>query len=111
MADNGRGERDRARTLAIGRRVRELRTGQGITQETLAERARVHRAVIGFVERGEREPGVSLVWRLADGLGVSLAALLESIEDTVVDQPAPARPPRARRERQAVSEGSATPDR
>jgi len=85
MADTGRGERDHARTLAIGSRVRELRLERGLTQEALAQRATVHRAVVGFIERGEREPGVSLVWRLADGLGVSMATLMSGIEETVPD--------------------------
>jgi transcriptional regulator with XRE-family HTH domain len=83
MSGRGRDQRDKARTSAIGHRIRELRIDQDLTQEDLADRADVHRAVVGFIERGEREPGVSLVWRLAEGLGVSMAELMAGIEDSV----------------------------
>ncbi len=89
MADTRRGARDRARTAAIGVRVRRVRLEQGLTQEALADRAGVHRAAVGFIERGEREPGVSLIWRLADGLGVSLGQLMEGIEQTVPERSRP----------------------
>ena len=58
---------------AIGRRVRELRAGKGLSQEALAEKANLHRNYVGRVERGE--PGVSLgvVAQLSGALGVSLA--------------------------------------
>ena len=72
--------------------MRSLREEQGLTQEELAERANVHRAMVGFFERSEREPGVSLVWRLADGLGVTMEELLNGIEDDVT-------PPRRRSRR------------
>jgi len=39
----------------------------------------LHRAEVGFVERAEREVGVTLAWRLADGLGVTLAELVEPL--------------------------------
>lgn len=59
----------------LGRRVRELRERVGLTQEELAHRAGVHRAVVGFIERGERDIGVTLLWPLAEGLGVAVADL------------------------------------
>ena len=93
MATHGRDERDRARTAAIGRRIRDLRLEQDLTQEELAERAEVHRAVVGFIERAEREAGVSLIWRMANGLGISMGELLDGIEDEVSP------PPRSRRGR------------
>ena len=42
-----------------------------MTQEQLAERAGVHRAEVGFIERAEREIGYLKVWRLADALDVA----------------------------------------
>jgi transcriptional regulator with XRE-family HTH domain len=49
-----------------------------MSQEDLADRAGLHRAEIGFLERGEREFGVSVIWRLAAGLGKEPAELLEA---------------------------------
>jgi len=58
---------------AIGRRVRELRTRLGISQEELAARADLHRNYVGSVERGERDVGITSLGRIAAGLGISLA--------------------------------------
>jgi transcriptional regulator with XRE-family HTH domain len=35
--------------------------------------------VVGFIERAEREPGVSLLWRMADGLGIPISELLQGL--------------------------------
>lgn len=58
---------------AVGRRVRELRSGLAISQEELAERAGLHRNYVGSVERGERDVGVGAIARIAAALGVTLA--------------------------------------
>lgn len=59
----------------MGSRVRVLRATLHISQEALAHRAGLHRTVVGFIERGEREPGVLTVWKLADALNVTPAEL------------------------------------
>ncbi|MDP9460085.1 MAG: helix-turn-helix transcriptional regulator [Actinomycetota bacterium] len=74
-----RGDKDRERVRAFGRRVRELREARGLSQEKLAEAAEVHRAEVGFVERGEREIGLALAWRFADGLSVPLQELVRDL--------------------------------
>ena len=58
---------------AIGRRVRELRTAAGLSQERLAEHAGLHRNYIGSIERGERDVGVGSLARIAAALRTSLA--------------------------------------
>lgn len=74
-----RDESNRRRVEAFGERLRSVRESQGLTQEKLAELAYVHRAEVGFVERGEREVGIAFAWRLADGLGLSLAELVDGL--------------------------------
>ncbi len=74
-----REDKDHARVLAFGRRVRELREARGLSQEKLAEAAGIHRAEVGFVERGEREVGIALAWRVADGLETPLAELVDDL--------------------------------
>jgi transcriptional regulator with XRE-family HTH domain len=69
----------RRRLLAFGKRVRELRTATGLTQEGLAHEAGLHRAVVGFIERGERDIGISHLWPLARALGVDVPALFEGL--------------------------------
>jgi transcriptional regulator with XRE-family HTH domain len=56
--------------LLLGQRVRVLRLAQGISQEELADRAGVHRTYLGGVERGERNPSLRNIARIAGALGV-----------------------------------------
>jgi transcriptional regulator with XRE-family HTH domain len=60
---------------AFGKRVRELRHNLGISQEELAHRAGLHWTYVGGIERGERNPALVNIGRLARALGTSLADL------------------------------------
>ena len=62
---------------ALGNRIRALRKARGLSQERLAEGAGLHRTYVGGVERGERNPTLSTMIRIADSLGVSLVDLFE----------------------------------
>lgn len=68
---------DRNVLLEFGTRVREIRASRGLSQEQLASRAGIDRTYLGGVERGERNAGIKNVWRIADALGVSAAALFQ----------------------------------
>jgi transcriptional regulator with XRE-family HTH domain len=57
----------------VGARIRALRQARGFSQETLAERADLHRNYVGSIERGERDVGLSSLARLTSALGLSLA--------------------------------------
>lgn len=63
--------------IAIGRRVRQLRRKQQVSQEALAERADLHRNYVGSVERGERDIGLRAIAKLASALDMSLAEFFE----------------------------------
>lgn len=75
MAADGQGDEAFVHLQAFGARVRQLRRAADLTQEQLAHDAGLHRTVVGFIERGEREVGVSKVWPLASALGVPAGAL------------------------------------
>ena len=64
------------RRRAFGQRVRSRRTGQGLSQEALADLAGIHRTYVGSVERGERNISLDNIHALADALGVSPALLV-----------------------------------
>jgi transcriptional regulator with XRE-family HTH domain len=68
-------------TAAVGRAVRFLREQNGLSQEELAARCRMHRTYIGGVERGERNPTVSVLYRMAEALQVTGSALLAVAEE------------------------------
>lgn len=59
----------------LGRRVKELRKAKGLSQEALAERMEVHPKYLGSVERGEQNPTLEFLTKLAAALDVELVAL------------------------------------
>lgn len=56
--------------------VRRLRESRGLTQEELAERAEVSATYIGFVERGDNVPTLTIILQIASALGVKPSELL-----------------------------------
>lgn len=60
----------------FGNRLREVRQKTGISQESLAELAGLHRTYVGSVERGERNISLLNIKKLADALNVTPADLL-----------------------------------
>jgi len=79
--DDDRRDSTRHHLVAFGRHVRSLREARGLSQERLAEAAGVHRAVVGFIERAERDIGISHLWPLAAALGLAVGDLFPP-EDT-----------------------------
>jgi transcriptional regulator with XRE-family HTH domain len=55
---------------AFGRAVRELREERGISQEAFALKCGMDRAHYGGTERGERNPSLTGVFKIASALGV-----------------------------------------
>lgn len=62
--------------LALGRRVRDLRSKKGWTQEQLAEGASITRGCVVAVEGGKQNVSMDIVIRLANALGVSPETLM-----------------------------------
>jgi transcriptional regulator with XRE-family HTH domain len=59
--------------------VRQLRLDRGLTQERLAEQAGLHMTDIARIETQGRDPGVKVVVKIAEGLGVPAAELLRGL--------------------------------
>lgn len=73
-------EGSRSPSHALGAAVRELRYRHVISQEDLGFRAGLHRNYIGAIERGQINPTFRTLLRIVDGLGVSLAEVIERYE-------------------------------
>ena len=65
--------------LKIGKRVRNLRTDRGWSQEELADRSGVNRSYMSKVELGKSDVSLSVLHKIARTLGISLAELLMGI--------------------------------
>ena len=63
--------------LLFGATVRKYRKAAGLSQETLADLAEIHRTYIGGIERGERNPTLLMIHRLANALEIEPFKLLE----------------------------------
>lgn len=66
---------------AFGTILREFRVSRGITQEKLAFDADLDRTFISLLERGQRQPSLTTIFRLSRALGVSPNELIQRIED------------------------------
>ena len=54
-----------------------LRHEKGISQEALADLAGLHRTYVGGIERGERNPSLINIGRIAEALGVPILDLFD----------------------------------
>lgn len=61
----------------LGKRIREIRKSQGLSQEKLAERAGISAQYVSNIERGKENPTLDLLLRLAEALRVSLAQMCD----------------------------------
>ena len=73
-----RKERSRHAEL-FGSAVRQLREARGWTQEQLAERSEMNASYLGFLERGDNVPTLTIIIQLAEGLGMEPADLLREM--------------------------------
>lgn len=71
-------------TAIIGHNLSQLRHQQHLTLDTLAERSGVSKAMIGQIERGESNPTVNTLWKIATGLQVPLGTLLSQEEPSAI---------------------------
>jgi transcriptional regulator with XRE-family HTH domain len=70
----------RGASAAFGRRVREIRAQRGLSQDALARATDIHATMIGRLERGVREPRLSTILRVAEGLDVQPGDLLNQLD-------------------------------
>jgi transcriptional regulator with XRE-family HTH domain len=71
-----RERRDQAALRKFGSTLAEMRLDADLSQEELADRSGLHRTYIGSVERGERNPTVISILRIAKGLGCAPSEML-----------------------------------
>lgn len=60
----------------FGERLQKVRKEQGISQEQLAAKLSMHRTYIGMIERGERNPTIRTLYKVAKALKVDSSKLL-----------------------------------
>ena len=63
--------------MVTGKMLRRARMRRKLTQVQLAEKVGVHEMTVSRLERGERQPSLALLQRLAKALKVKVGELLE----------------------------------
>ncbi len=66
----------------VGLNIRNYRVAMGLSQEELAYRASIHRALIGHIERGERNITLKTLYKIAIALMISPVMLLDEKTST-----------------------------
>lgn len=59
----------------FGKKLREIRTEKGYSQESLADAAGMHRTYVGSIERGEQNISLDNIHKLAKALGIKVREL------------------------------------
>ncbi|TPO05166.1 helix-turn-helix transcriptional regulator [Mesorhizobium sp. B1-1-5] len=66
----------------VGRNFARLRAAAGLTQEQVAERADISQQYISGLERGQRNPSLETLYKIAQALSVSHVELVRPDEET-----------------------------
>jgi transcriptional regulator with XRE-family HTH domain len=61
----------------VGRKLQELRKARGWSQEEFAEKAGLHRTYISGLERGIRNPTVTVLEKIASSLETTIGSLCD----------------------------------
>jgi transcriptional regulator with XRE-family HTH domain len=60
----------------VGLNVQQARRERGLSQEELADRAGVHQTYLSGVERGRRNPTMTVLQKIAQALGLDIEDLV-----------------------------------
>ena len=65
--------------VRFGKKVREVRKNQGLSQEELAHKAELHRTYIGMIERAEKNITLLNIEKIAIALDLSIKTLFDEL--------------------------------
>jgi len=63
--------------IKLGRKIKRLRKKLKISQEKLAAKAKIHRTYMGKIERGESNPPIYTIYKIAQALEKPLKELFD----------------------------------
>ena len=62
--------------IVLGANIRKYRTMRRMTLADLAEVSGVSKSMLGQIERGDANPSISMIWKIANGLQVTFSTLI-----------------------------------
>ncbi len=72
----------RLRARRLGERIRSLRMKEHLTLKRFADMVGIDRGYLSAIERGEHNPSLNMMSKIAEGLDITLAELLEGIRSS-----------------------------
>ena len=78
-------------TLAAAKNAKNARIKRHLTLDAAAVLTGVSRSMLAQIERGDVNPTISILWKIANGYKVSFSSLVEDVaaQNTVVSNPPP----------------------
>ncbi len=70
-------------TKRIGTNLKQIRVARQLSLDRMAQKTGVSKAMLGQIERGETNPTVSTLWKIANGLRISFSSLIKESEPSV----------------------------
>ena len=67
--------------VQFGKKVKEERRKQRLSQEQLAEKAGLHRTYIGMIERAEKNITLENIYKICKALDLNLGAFFKDFND------------------------------
>jgi DNA-binding XRE family transcriptional regulator len=69
----------------FGQVLRELRVSKKLSQEKLAELTDLDRTYISLLERGQRQPSLTTIFKVSIALGIRPSDLVEKVQDRTIE--------------------------
>lgn len=61
----------------FGQQVKKLRLEAGLSQEEFAEKLGIHRTYMSFIERGQRNPSLKMLFKISRAMKIKLPTLFD----------------------------------
>lgn len=68
----------------IGKKLKEIRNSRNLSLDEVSKLTNVSKAMLGQIERGQSNPTVSTLWKIATGLKVSFSIFIEENKDELM---------------------------
>lgn len=70
--------------MIIGNNLKQIRDARKLSLDKVAELTSVSKSMLGQIERGESNPTISTVWKIANGLKISFTDLINTHKANVI---------------------------
>ena len=71
--------------MSVNEKIKLIREAKGLTQEQVAEKLGISSTAYGNIERGDNDPKLSKLEKIAEILGIKLPELVDSSENGILN--------------------------